>query len=100
MIVIVVAVGMWNLDGSCSIPNSSSYGYDTIKINYIYQYDSSVSDPIVLRLFNLILALSLYTAPYYNFNIRPASWGGEWRGWVVLTCNVYGYIYIIASISI
>jgi hypothetical protein len=29
-----VAVGMWNLYGSCSIPNSSSYGYDTIKINY------------------------------------------------------------------
>jgi hypothetical protein len=29
---------------------------------------------------------------------RPASWGGEERVWVILTCFVYGYIYTIASI--
>ena len=50
---------------------------------------------IVICLIHLILAICLYTAPYYNFKILPASWGGEWRGCVVLTCNVYGYIFII-----
>ena len=34
----------------------------------------------VLCLIHLILALSLYTAPYYNYNIRPASWGGGGEG--------------------
>ena len=38
-------------------------------------------------LFNLILALSLYTAPYYNLNIRPASCGGEYVMYMVTSIS-------------
>jgi hypothetical protein len=47
---------------------------------------------IVLCLIHLILALSLYTAPYCSYNIRPASWGEE-GGW-------FSHVmYIVTSIS-
>jgi len=38
------------------------------------------------------LALSLYTAITLQYQTSQLGW----RGWVVLTCIVYGYIYIIA----
>ena len=51
---------------------------------------------IVLCLIHLHFGLILVFAHSYTLQDQTSQLG--WRGWVVLTCIVYGYIYIIASI--